>query len=229
MGVSKCEMSVFAFILKWVCFVLLWIGGPSKVNDAVSKTERKLLFFSSSSHSAKTQAWYKMTAIIKLIQSHMHAQTYTFTSLCCSWQGKDWKQRDNKTRCGDWIRFVSSRRSVWHLNLITDPWCIYAALRLHVRALDSQISPHSGLEATFVSQKKIAMFPYLPCGRWKNSFPPIKHNFRPYFIIFPPALSLPPRPFFWHLHSSTPFHYLTCCDYDLPDKELSLFTPFKSS
>lgn len=59
------------------------------------------------------------------------------------------------------------------------------------------------------------------------SSPSIKHNFCCYFITFHPAPFHPPNPFLWHLHSSTPFHYLTSCDYDLPDKGFSLFTHSK--
>lgn len=55
--------------------------------------------------------------------------------------------------------------------------------------------------------------------------PSIKHNFSAYFIIFRHTPSVPPTPWLWHLHLSTPFHYLTSCDYDLPGK--GLFTLWK--
>ena len=124
-----------------------------------SKRGRKWLFPFFSNHSAAAWARYEMTAIIKLTQSerqallspqththththahththtHTHTQTSAFTSLHWSWQGKSRTHGANKTCCGDWIRFVSAGRGVWHLYLITDPWCVSAGFCLHYRAL----------------------------------------------------------------------------------------------
>lgn len=102
----------------------LSIGSPAKVYDAV-KRGRKLLFLFSS-HSVKAGTWYEMTAIIKLAQSerqallcpwkhtllHKHAHSQAFTSA----DRVKASHRANETCWGNWIRFVSDSRKVWHLS-----------------------------------------------------------------------------------------------------------------
>lgn len=108
------------------------------------KRERKWFFFSN--HSVETRACYEMTAVIKVTQWERqallsHTQTYTFTSLHCSWQVKDWTHRANKTCCGNCIRFGCARLGwVWHLHLIADPWCASAGL-LYSQSFDFQHKP----------------------------------------------------------------------------------------
>lgn len=116
-----------------------------------------------------------------------------------------------------------------HLELFLSWWCNVCVLldlwmSLRRRTLSLALT---GLPPTFLCLNETAVRQpsSLALCELKERLPPwLNLIFGSLFHHFSTRPLPPTRSIFWHLHSSPPFHYLTSCHYDLPDKGLSLFT-----
>lgn len=129
-----------------------WVVLPKWRCSLKRETGNYFFFSPLPSHSAEAPARCEMTAVIKLIESERrallspwdpaHPHTMLVPKRPRAFAANDGAEAENsgltRPRCGDWIRFVSTRRGVWHLNVITAPWCVCALVSPQRRAFDSQ-------------------------------------------------------------------------------------------